>query len=126
MVTTPGTGVSFISCEFFNSDGLQQFQWLVNGTRLEDLNRSDKVDGYVSHRTGVIIFLNVSAEYNGTTIQCIANFTSEEIVYSSPFKLGVDPDITGYCVGVVTSTSSLKNSRAGETGMKNVFWRAIV
>ncbi len=78
MVTTPGLAVPFI-CESINSDGLQQFHWLVNGTRLQDLNLSDRVDDYVSHRTGVLIFLNVSAEYNGTSIQCIANFTSGEI-----------------------------------------------
>ena len=84
MVTTPGRAVPFL-CESINSDGLRQLYWLVNGTRLEDLNLGDRVNEYVSQSPGVsgLVFLNISVEYNDTTIQCIVNFTSRENVYST-------------------------------------------
>ncbi len=81
-VATPGRTAPFI-CEAINSNDIQQFHWLVNGTRLEYSNLGDRVDDYVSHTTAVFIFLNVSVEYNDTTIQCIGTFTSGEINYST-------------------------------------------
>ncbi len=127
----------------------EQLQWLVNGTRLEDLDQTERIEA----KSNILYFIDIPV---GTTIQCIIDFTSGESVLSNnavqgeekivvatiicklcigllpavdsltaisipldsiisltwtpPFSLdlpGVDPDITGYCVNVVNSTSSL-------------------
>ncbi len=74
--------VSFV-CQSINSPGIQQFQWLVNGTRLEDNDQRDGIEEHMTRTTGILTFLNVPVEYNDTTIQCIAIFTSGEIMYSN-------------------------------------------
>ena len=79
-VITPGLTAPFL-CQVINNSGLRQFHWLLNGTRLENLNL--RVDAYKSRNVGVLSFLNVTVEYNDTTIQCIANFTSGEIFCSN-------------------------------------------
>ncbi len=86
VVTTPGRSVPFV-CESINSRGLRQLHWLVNGTRLEDLSLGDRVEDYMSRGVRTLFFLTVSVEYNDTTIQCIANFSSGEIVYSNNVSL---------------------------------------
>ena len=53
-------------------------QWLVNGTRVEDLNLGDDVVVEFSRarEEGNLVFRNIPAEYNETTIQCRANYSS--------------------------------------------------
>ncbi len=63
-------------CHFISNDGNIQYQWLVNGTRLEDLNLGDRVEVVNTIAASVLSFVNIPEEYNDTTIQCIANFTS--------------------------------------------------
>ena len=73
-------------CHYISNDGDIQYQWLVNGTRLEDHNLGDGVDVVNTIATSVLSFVNIPVEYNDTTIQCISNFTSgdqERILYSS-------------------------------------------
>ncbi len=65
-------------CHYISNDGDIQYQWLVNGTRLEDHNLGDGVDVVNTIATSVLSFVNIPVEYNDTTIQCIANFTSED------------------------------------------------
>ena len=53
-------------------------QWLVNGTRVEDLNLGDDVvvEFSLAREEGNLLFRNIPAEYNETTIQCGANYSS--------------------------------------------------
>ncbi len=78
--------VSFV-CQSINNPGIQQFQWLVNGTPLEDNDQRDGIEEHMTRTTGILTFLNVTVEYNNTTIQCIANYTSGAIMYSNSAKL---------------------------------------
>ena len=48
-------------------------QWLINGTLLENLNLSN-VNARFSRGVGRLEISRIPLEYNGTTIQCIANF----------------------------------------------------
>ena len=65
------------------TDTVQQFQWLVNGTLLEDLNQRDGIEDAVTFGIGLLTFRNIPLGYNDTTIQCIANFTSGGIIRSN-------------------------------------------
>ncbi len=81
-VVTPGITAPF-TCEVINNNDVEQLHWLVNGTRLEDLNLGDSVADFMSQsRVRGLVFLHVPVEYNGTTIQCIAISTSGDIMYS--------------------------------------------
>ena len=81
-VTTLG-GMHTFDCRSINND-VQQYQWLVNGTELQELNLTDGV--IMTEDNDVIAFIsfnNITMKYNGTTIQCIANLTSGEIIPSN-------------------------------------------
>ena len=82
-------------CHYINNNGnIQQYHWLVNGTRLEDLNLGDRVQDFMTRTTGSLLFMNIPEEYNNTTIQCKATLTSGEIIYSNNATLlvqGEDP-----------------------------------
>ncbi len=62
---------------------VQHIQWLVNGTRLEDINQRDGIEDAVTFGIGHLSFSNIPVEYNGTTIQCIVTLTSGEIIRSN-------------------------------------------
>ncbi len=51
----------------------------MNGTRLEDLDRTERIEA----EKNIIYFIHIPVQYNGTTIQCIINLTSGEIVPSN-------------------------------------------
>ena len=54
-------------------------QWLVNGTRVEDLNLGDDVvvEFSLAREKGNLLFRNIPAEYSETTIQCRVNYSSK-------------------------------------------------
>ncbi len=62
---------------------VQQIQWLVNGTRLEDINQRDGIEDDVTFGIGHLTFRNIPVEYNDTTIQCIVTLTSENVKLSN-------------------------------------------
>ncbi len=74
---TPGEGTVF-TCR-----ATQQIQWLVNGTRLEDLNQRDGIEDNVTFGIGTLTFRDIPLEYNDTTIQCVVTLTSGEIIRSN-------------------------------------------
>ena len=74
---------SIFTCHSINSGALQQFQWLVNGTRLEDLNQTDGIEADLIHDIGALAFTDIPVEYNDTIIQCIVTFTSGQISTSN-------------------------------------------
>ena len=67
---------------------IEQFQWLVNETRLEDLNKTEGIEAE-NNFIGHLHFTNIPVEYNGTTIQCIIYLTSGESVHSNHAMLFV-------------------------------------
>ncbi len=62
---------------------VEQIQWLVNGTRLEDINKRDGIEDEVIFGLGSLTFSNVSVGHKDTTIQCIVTLTSGEIIRSN-------------------------------------------
>ncbi len=81
---TPGEGTVF-TCRVTGT--VEQIQWLVNGTQLEDINQRDGIEDAVTFGTGHLTFSNISVEYNDTTIQCIVTLTSKEIIRSNDATL---------------------------------------
>ena len=65
------------------TSAVQQIQWLVNGTQLEDLDQRNGIEHDVTFGLGHLTFRNISVEYNDTTIQCIVALTSGEILSSN-------------------------------------------
>ncbi len=55
-------------------------QWLINGTRLEDLNLTNVETEFSQlSRLGYLSFSDISVEYNNTNIQCRATFNGETL-----------------------------------------------
>ncbi len=53
-------------------------EWLINGTRLEDLSLTNEFSQLT--KQGVLVFNNISMEYNNTNIQCRATLSNGETV----------------------------------------------
>ena len=70
-VYAPGVKVTYICTDItLNVVGMQ---WLINATQLGNLNLSN-VNTRFSRGVGRLEISRTPLEYNGTTIQCIANF----------------------------------------------------
>ncbi len=80
-VVVPGDDTTF-TCYTAIFGPIEQFKWLVNGTRLEDLNQTEGIDAE-NNFFGHLNFISIPVEYNSTTIQCIIDFTSGESVSSN-------------------------------------------
>ncbi len=78
----PGEETTFTCTYTSIFDVIEEFQWLVNGTLLEDLNKTEGIEAE-NNIVGHLHFINITVEYNGTTIQCIIHFTSGESVPSN-------------------------------------------
>ena len=65
-------------------------QWLINGTRLEDLSLTNVGNEFSPiSRLGALVFINISVEYNNTNIQCRATLDNGETVDSNNSTLFV-------------------------------------
>ncbi len=63
-------------------------EWLINGTQLEDLSFTNVETEFSQlSRQGILIFRNISVEYNNTNIQCRATLSNGETVDSNNFTL---------------------------------------
>ncbi len=63
-------------------------EWLINGTRLEDLSLTNvETDFSQVARQGILLFNNLSVEYNNTNIQCRATLSNGETVDSNNVAL---------------------------------------
>ncbi len=59
-------------------------EWLINGTRLEELSLTNMATEFSQiSRQGILVFGNVSVEYNNTNIQCRATLSNGETVDST-------------------------------------------
>ncbi len=73
-----------------------QFQWLVNGTRVENLNLEDMImTDDRNNFVGLILFMNITVDYNNTIVQCKVNFTSGDIILSDNATLLVQGEEYG-------------------------------
>ncbi len=63
-------------------------EWLINGTRLEDLSLTNVETVFVElSRQGSLRFNNIYVEYNNTNIQCRATLSNGETVDSNNVAL---------------------------------------
>ncbi len=86
-VTIPGMMSTYV-CQSINTGNIQQFQWLLNGTRLEDLNKTDRIRTVnLDQIIGIIHFNNITVDYDNTTIQCKVTLPSGVVISSSNAKL---------------------------------------
>ncbi len=59
-------------------------EWLINGTRLQDLSLTNVVTEFSQlSRRATLVFTMVSVKYNNTNIQCRATLSNGETVDSS-------------------------------------------
>ena len=64
------------------TENVSQFQWLVNGTLVEELNLGDRITTDHNNHVGYLHFINITENYNNTIIQCRVNLTSGDITFS--------------------------------------------
>ncbi len=82
-VASLGRQTAFVCIYTPARDDIQQFQWIINGTQVdEDEQREGIVINNVKN-VGHLIFINISVEYNDTIIQCRVNFTSGDMIESN-------------------------------------------
>ncbi len=63
-------------------------QWLINETPLEDLSLTNVETEFSQlSRQGILVFDNISVEYNNTNIQCRATLSNGETVDSNNVAL---------------------------------------
>ncbi len=66
----------------FRND-IQQFQWIINGTQVEEQREGIVINNDIAINVGELSFNNISEEYNDTIIQCIVNLTSGDMIESN-------------------------------------------
>ncbi len=80
------TSVTFISVE-----------WLINGTRLEDLSFTNVETPFTAAATvETLLFNNISVEYNNTNIQCRATYDNGDTADSNNITLLVQGERNDY------------------------------
>ena len=81
-IVIPGNNPTF-NCASL-SRTVTSVQWLINGTRLGDLSLTN-VETEFSQISGqgVLVFNNISVEYNNTNIQCRATLSNGETADSN-------------------------------------------
>ena len=70
-----------------SGEDIVSVQWLVNGTLDDGLNMNLASEFSQIRRVGDLLIRDVLMEYNGITIQCRANSSSESITYSNNITL---------------------------------------
>ncbi len=90
-----------------SSATITSVQWLINGTQFEDLNLTNVgTDFNEFSRLGILLFSNLSVEYNNTNIQCRAVLNNGETLYSNNLTLLIQGEIV-ICELVVTMNRGL-------------------
>lgn len=88
VVSVPGGGATF-ECSH-NSRTLTGVQWLLNGTRLQDLNVRNVTAVFSDIlETGYLEFTNLPLEYNTTEISCMASVNSRMSLSSDSVLLRI-------------------------------------
>ena len=83
-----------MNCASSSGTTITSVEWLINGTRLEDLSLTN-VETEFSQitRQGALVFNNISVEYNNTNIQCRATLSNGETGDSDNFTLLVQGEL---------------------------------
>ncbi len=77
-----------LNCASLSDTTITSVEWLINGTRLEDLSLTNVETQFIElFRQGGLVFNNISVEYNNTNIQCRATLSNGETVDSNNFTL---------------------------------------
>ncbi len=90
------SGIAFITgsnTTYKRGYTITSVEWLINGTRLEDLSLTNVETEFsqLLTRQGTLVFNNISVEYNNTNIQCRATLSNGETVNSNIIPLLVSP-----------------------------------
>lgn len=97
VVSVVGSNVAY-TCLSLSAD-IQQIIWRINGSELQDLNDNNIVTGLRNGR-GSIDVSNLTPDFNSTTFQCEATFTSGAVALSEESILIVQ----GQCFSSVFSS----------------------
>lgn len=84
VVSTVGSDVAYTCLSL--SANIQQVTWLINGSELQDLNNDNIMTGFSSGR-GSIDVSNLTPDFNSTTFQCEATFTTGAVALSEESML---------------------------------------
>ncbi len=77
-----------LSCASLFGTTITSVEWLINGTRLEDLSLTNVETQFIElSKQGILVFNNISVEYNNTNIKCRANLSNGETEDSNNFTL---------------------------------------
>ncbi len=89
----PLGGDATFTCKDRATDGeIRQFQWLVNGTRVDNTDRTmTETNPFFGH----IHIRNVTLDYNNTIVQCVISLTSGDGTFSDNATLLVQGE--EYC-----------------------------
>ncbi len=84
----PGNNPIIICGSSSVAAAITSVQWLINGTRPEDLSLTNvEIEFSELTRQGALVFNNISVEYNNTNIQCRATLSNGETADSNNFTL---------------------------------------
>ncbi len=87
------------NCVSLHGATVTSVQWLINGTRLEDLSLTNvRTDFSEITEQGSLVFNNVPVEYNGTYIQCRVTLSNGETENSNNSTLLVQGEYKLYTV----------------------------
>ncbi len=87
-VFIPGDDPAILYCVSLSGTTITSVEWLINGTRLEDLSLTNVETEFSQlSRQGVLVFRNISVEYNNTNIQCRATLSNGETMDSNNYTL---------------------------------------
>ena len=88
----PGGNVTFSCLPATNGDEIENVDWIINGSPLGDLNQQNVQARFssIGNGLGILRILNVSNEYNMTTIQCRAS-VGDQIKTSNTASIRILP-----------------------------------
>lgn len=67
----------------------KDIMWTLNGTGLQELNLNNVRNDTISDGVGLLAIIGLTEKFNGTTIQCKSNISSNVVVYSEISQLSV-------------------------------------
>lgn len=85
VISAVGSNVAF-TCLSLSVD-IQQIIWRINGSELQDLNNDYNITTGISNRRGSIDVSNLVPEFNSTTFQSEATFTTGAVAFSEESTL---------------------------------------
>lgn len=69
------------------ADADHEIMWVINGTQLQELNLNNVQDDTINVGIAILAIVQLTAEFNGTIIQCRTQLSSGAVVNSEISKL---------------------------------------